>query len=48
MVPTRATHHILLYTFGNFLAPVLIAWHTVNNLDFSREQTFENKGYESD
>ena len=36
------------HTFGNFLAPVLIAAHTANNLDLSHEQSFENKGYESD
>ena len=35
-------------TFGNFLAPVLVAAHTVNNLDLRHEQSFENKGYESD
>ena len=39
---------LLVCTFGNFLAPVLIAAHTANNLDLSHEQSFENKGYESD
>ena len=34
-------------TFGNVLAHVLVAAHTVNNLDFSHEQSFENHGYES-
>ena len=38
----------LVCTFGNFLAPVLVAAHTVNNLDLSHEQNFENEGYESD
>ena len=38
---------IFVYTFGNFIAPVLIAAHTANNLDFSHEQSFENEGYES-
>ena len=28
--------------------PVLVAAHTVNNLDLSHEQNFENEGYESD
>ena len=39
---------LLVCTFGNFLAPVLVAAHTVNNLDLSHEQSFENEGYESD
>ena len=39
---------LLVCTFGNFLAPVLLAAHTVNNLDLSHEQGFEIKGYESD
>ena len=39
---------LLVCTFGNFLAPVLIATHTVNNLDLGHEQTFEDKGYDSD
>ena len=34
---------LLVCTFGNFLAPVLVAAHTVNNLDLGDE----NKGYES-
>ena len=37
-----------VHTFGNFLATVLIAAHTVNNLDLSHEQSFGNEGYESD
>ena len=28
---------LLVYTFGNFLAPVLVATHTVNNLEFGEE-----------
>ena len=40
--------YLLVCTFGNFLASVLVAAHTVNNLDLSHEQSFENKGYESD
>ena len=38
---------LLVCTFGNFLAPVLIAAHTVNNLDLGDELENE-KGYESD
>ena len=37
---------LLVCTFGNFLAPVLVAAHTVNNLDLGDE--LENEGYESD
>ena len=37
---------LLVCTFGNFLAPVLVAAHTVNNLDLGNE--LENEGYESD
>ena len=39
---------LLVFSFGNFLAPVLVAAHTVNNLDLSHEQGLENEGYESD
>ena len=28
---------LLMYMFGNFLAPVLVAAHTVNNLDLGDE-----------
>ena len=37
---------LLVCTFGNFLAPALVAAHTVNNLDFGNN--FEDGGYESD
>ena len=37
---------LLVCTFGNFLAPVLMAAHTVNNLDLDDE--LENEGYASD
>ena len=37
---------LLVCTFGNFLAPVLVAAHTMNNLDFGNE--LENEGCESD
>ena len=36
---------LLVRTFGNFLAPVLVAAHTVNNLDLGNEQGYENEGY---
>ena len=46
---------LLACTLGNFLAPVLIAAHTANNLDFGDEQGYDcpaaqheqNEGYES-
>ena len=37
---------LLVCTFGNFLAPVLVAAHTVNNLDLGNE--LENEGCEND
>ena len=37
---------IFVCTFGNYLAPVLIAAHTANNLDFGDE--LEDEGYESE
>ena len=39
---------LFVCTFGNFLAPVLVAAHTVNNLDLGNGQGTENEGYESD
>ena len=39
---------LLVCTFGNVLVLVLVAAHTVNNLDISDEQGFENEPYESD
>ena len=39
---------LLVCTFGNLLAPVIVAAHTVNNLDIGDEQGFENEGYEND
>ena len=40
---------LLVCTLGNFLAPVLVAAHTVNNLDLGNEQqSYDNEGYESD
>ena len=37
---------LLVFTFGNFLVPVLVAVHKVNNLDLGNE--FENEDYESE
>ena len=37
---------LFVCTFGNYLAPVLIAAHTASNLDFGDES--ENDGYESE
>ena len=39
---------LLVWTFGNFLASVLVAVHTVNNLDLANKQGYENEAYESD
>ena len=45
---------LLVCTFGNFLAPILIAAHTANNVDFSNEpdrsaaEHEQNEDYESD
>ena len=39
---------LLVCTFGNFIASVLVAAHTVNNLDHGDEQCRENEGYGSD
>ena len=38
----------LVCTFGIFLAPILVAVHSVNNLDLGDEQGLENEDYESD
>ena len=37
---------LLVCTFRKRLVPVLVAAHTVNNLDLADE--FENEGYQSD
>ena len=37
---------LFVCTFGDYLAPVLIAAHTANNVDFGNEP--ENEGYESE
>ena len=37
---------LLVYTFGNFLAPILIVAYTANNVDFGDEP--ENEGYEGE
>ena len=38
----------LVYTLGDYLAPVLVAAHTINNLGPGDEQDHENEDYESD
>ena len=38
---------LFVCTVSNYLAPVLIAMHTANNLDFGDEQGYENEGHES-
>ena len=40
--------YLLVCTVGNFLAPLLVNAHTVNNLDLGDEQCFENESYEID
>ena len=37
---------LLVCSFGNLLAPILVAVHTVNNLDFGGEP--EDEGYEGE
>ena len=37
---------LLVCVFGDYLAPVLVAAHTLNNLDFGDGQDHENEGYE--
>ena len=39
---------LLVCTFGNFLASTLVAANKMNNLHLNHEQSFENKGYESE
>ena len=40
--------YFLVCVFGDYLAPILVGVHTVNNLDLGDEQGPENEGYESD
>lgn len=37
---------LLVCNFGNLLPSVLLAAHTVNNLDLGHEQSIESEGYE--
>ena len=37
---------LLVCSFGNFLAPILVVVHTVSNLDLGNK--LEDEGYESD
>ena len=39
---------LFVCTFGNYLAPVLVAAHTASNLDFGDEQGHEDEGHEND
>ena len=39
---------LLVCTFGKVFEPILVAPHTVNNLDIDDGQGFVNEGYESD
>ena len=39
---------LLVCTFGNFLAPVLVAAHTVNNLDLDDKPENKDESYESE
>ena len=39
---------LFVCTFGNYLAPVLIAAYTANNLDFGDEQGHEDEDHEND
>ena len=39
---------LLVCTFRNFLVPILVAAHKMNNLDIGNEQGLKNEGYESD
>ena len=37
-----------MYTLGDYVAPVLVAAHTLSNLDGGDGQDYENEGYESE
>ena len=39
---------LLMYAFGNFLAPVLVVLYKVNNLDLGDEKRLKVEGCESD
>ena len=39
---------LFVCTFGNYLAPVSVLEHAVNNLDLVDEQGHENGGYRSE
>ena len=41
-----ALNCLLVYTFGDYLAPILLAVHIMNNLDRGDEP--ENEGYKSE
>ena len=39
---------LLVFSFGNFLAPILVATHKFNNLDLEDDKRFEDEDCESD
>ena len=39
---------VFVCTFGNYLAPVLIAAHTANNIDFGDESENKDESYQSE
>ena len=39
---------LLVCVLGGYIAPILVAVHTVNNVDLGDEQGFEIKGYEKE
>ena len=39
---------LFVCAFGDYLAPVLVAAHRVNNLGLGEEQDHENEGHESE
>ena len=39
---------LFVCAFGDYLAPVLVAAHMVNNLGLGEEQGHENEGHESE
>ena len=39
---------LLVYTLGDYIAPVLLGAHTINNLDRGDGKDNENEAYESE
>ena len=40
--------YLLVYTVGDYLAPVLVGVHPLNNLNRGNKQDHENEDYESE